>query len=248
MLGRRGPAQAAFTNPELKELGELAGADVIVDPADLELDPASEAALADAPRARPAATSTCCASTPRASPRASRAGSSCASSSRRSRSSATARSRRSRSSATSSSPTSRASSAPSRPSERETIPCGLVLRSVGYRGVALPGVPFDDGRGVIPNDERPRPRRGRRADRRPVLRRLDQARPERRHRHEQEGRAETVEHAARGRRGRPAHARARATSRTCCSTSAACRSSSTPAGRRSTRTSAASASRTAARA
>ena len=31
------------------------------------------------------------------------------------------------------------------------IPCGLVFRSVGYRGVALPGVPFDDGRGVIPN-------------------------------------------------------------------------------------------------
>ncbi len=48
MLGRRGPAQAAFTNPELKELGELAGADVIVDPADLVLDEASEAALADA--------------------------------------------------------------------------------------------------------------------------------------------------------------------------------------------------------
>src|SRR5690349_3355004 len=30
MLGRRGPAQAAFTPPELKELGELGGADVIV--------------------------------------------------------------------------------------------------------------------------------------------------------------------------------------------------------------------------
>src|SRR5690348_10851556 len=45
MLGRRGPVQAAFTPPELKELGELAGADVIVDPADLELDPASERAL-----------------------------------------------------------------------------------------------------------------------------------------------------------------------------------------------------------
>ena len=60
MLGRRGPAQAAFTNPELKELGELAGADVVVDPADLELDPASEAALAEdrvdrAPQRRPAA-------------------------------------------------------------------------------------------------------------------------------------------------------------------------------------------------
>src|SRR4051812_17061056 len=32
MLGRRGPAQAAFTNPELRELGELARADVIVNP------------------------------------------------------------------------------------------------------------------------------------------------------------------------------------------------------------------------
>ncbi|MGN6796703.1 MAG: FAD-dependent oxidoreductase, partial [Gaiellaceae bacterium] len=45
MLGRRGPAQAAFTTPEVKELGELAGADVLVDPAELELDPASAASL-----------------------------------------------------------------------------------------------------------------------------------------------------------------------------------------------------------
>src|SRR6187399_2295908 len=53
MIGRRGPVQAAFTPPELKELGELAGADVIVDPADLELDPASERELeADRERAR----------------------------------------------------------------------------------------------------------------------------------------------------------------------------------------------------
>ena len=29
----------------------------------------------------------------------------------------------------------------------------MVLRSVGYRGVALPGVPFDEKRGVIANDE-----------------------------------------------------------------------------------------------
>src|SRR4051795_2324775 len=48
MVGRRGPAQAAFTTPELQELGELDGADVVVDPADLELDPASEASLEDA--------------------------------------------------------------------------------------------------------------------------------------------------------------------------------------------------------
>ncbi len=36
IVGRRGPAQAAFTNPELLELGELADADVIVDPQELE--------------------------------------------------------------------------------------------------------------------------------------------------------------------------------------------------------------------
>jgi ferredoxin/flavodoxin---NADP+ reductase len=36
VVGRRGPAQAAFTNPELLELGELADADVIVDPVELE--------------------------------------------------------------------------------------------------------------------------------------------------------------------------------------------------------------------
>src|SRR2546429_134979 len=36
IAGRRGPAQAAFTNPELRELGELSDADVIVDPVELE--------------------------------------------------------------------------------------------------------------------------------------------------------------------------------------------------------------------
>jgi ferredoxin/flavodoxin---NADP+ reductase len=32
------------------------------------------------------------------------------------------------------------------------VPCGIVFRSVGYRGVELPGVPFDEGRGTIPNE------------------------------------------------------------------------------------------------
>ena len=36
IAGRRGPAQAAFTNPELRELGELSDTDVIVEPAELE--------------------------------------------------------------------------------------------------------------------------------------------------------------------------------------------------------------------
>jgi ferredoxin/flavodoxin---NADP+ reductase len=47
MLGRRGPAQAAFTNAELKEFGELAGVRVAIDPADLQLDEHSAASLAE---------------------------------------------------------------------------------------------------------------------------------------------------------------------------------------------------------
>ena len=35
--------------------------------------------------------------------------------------------------------------------ERETLECGLVLRSIGYKGIAIPEVPFDERRGTIPN-------------------------------------------------------------------------------------------------
>ncbi len=35
---------------------------------------------------------------------------------------------------------------------REMLPADLVLTAIGYRGSALPGVPFDPIRGVIPND------------------------------------------------------------------------------------------------
>ncbi len=35
--------------------------------------------------------------------------------------------------------------------ERETIDCGLVLRSIGYKGIAIPEVPFDEDRGIVPN-------------------------------------------------------------------------------------------------
>ena len=36
--------------------------------------------------------------------------------------------------------------------ERETIDCGLVLRSIGYRGIPIEGIPFDERRGLINND------------------------------------------------------------------------------------------------
>jgi ferredoxin--NADP+ reductase len=38
LLGRRGPVQAAFTNPELRELGEMTGVDVQVDPAEVDVE------------------------------------------------------------------------------------------------------------------------------------------------------------------------------------------------------------------
>ena len=45
LLGRRGPAQAAFTYPEVKELGEMEDADVLAVPEEVALDPLSRAAL-----------------------------------------------------------------------------------------------------------------------------------------------------------------------------------------------------------
>jgi ferredoxin/flavodoxin---NADP+ reductase len=45
VLGRRGPAYTAFTTKELRELGQLDDVDVIVDPEDLALDPSSQAVV-----------------------------------------------------------------------------------------------------------------------------------------------------------------------------------------------------------
>ncbi len=45
LLGRRGPAQAAFTTPEIKELGQLADTEVMTLPEEVELDELSRAGL-----------------------------------------------------------------------------------------------------------------------------------------------------------------------------------------------------------
>jgi ferredoxin/flavodoxin---NADP+ reductase len=150
MVGRRGPVQAAFTPPELKELGELAGAEPVVDPRELELDPASLRDLeADRDRARRNydLLQEYAARAPEGKPRRI---------------------------------VLRFLASPlailgedevegveivrnelveedgrivARPTgEREVVPAGLVLRSVGYKGVPLPGVPFDERSGTIPND------------------------------------------------------------------------------------------------
>ena len=49
LLGRRGPAQAAFSNPEIKELSEMEGADPIVLPAEAALDELSTQELRTTP-------------------------------------------------------------------------------------------------------------------------------------------------------------------------------------------------------
>jgi ferredoxin--NADP+ reductase len=150
MLGRRGPVQAAFTPPELKELGELAGAEPVVDAADLGLDAASERELeADRERARRnfEQLQEYAAQEPAGKPRrivlrflvspVAILGEERVEAVEVVRNELVEEGGR----------------LVARPTgETEVIPCGLVLRSVGYKGVPLPGVPFDERSGTIPND------------------------------------------------------------------------------------------------
>jgi ferredoxin--NADP+ reductase len=153
VLGRRGPAQAAFTSAELRELGHLDGVDTRVDPADVELDPVSRQWLAEegtfTARKNVELLREFAARPPR--PDARRrielrflrspveirgAGGVEAVDVRRNE-------------------IVRAEdgSLRARPVDEdpETIACGLVLRSVGYRAVPLPDVPFEERRFVLPN-------------------------------------------------------------------------------------------------
>ena len=187
------------------------------------------------------------AATPRASRSASGAGSCCASSSRRSRSSAASAWRASASCATSWSRPTTARSAPAPTDITEELDCGLVFRSIGYRGTAHPGRALR--RGALHDPERARPRSPARTRR--VRGRLDQARPDGDHRHQQARRAGDGEPAARGPRRRPPRDAGRPRPRLAwrrCSPSASPTPSATPAGRPSTASSARPASRTAARA
>jgi ferredoxin--NADP+ reductase len=151
VLGRRGPVQAAWTSTELGELGELAGADVVVDPAELELDATSEAELEAASNVvqrnveilREFATHD-----PTGKPRVVRL---------RFRVSPVAILGEERVEGVeivhnSLEPDERGSVRAVATDERKVISCGIVFRSVGYRGVGIPGVPFDEGAGRIPND------------------------------------------------------------------------------------------------
>ncbi|MBP8947553.1 MAG: FAD-dependent oxidoreductase [Candidatus Promineofilum sp.] len=152
ILGRRGPAQAAFTAPEAKELGELADCDTIVPADEAELDPLSQASLAGADRAelrkvefiqelarrQPAGKSKRLVLRFLVSPTELIGDEN-------------GRVKQMRLVRNVLYATDAGSLRPKATDQYETLDVGLVFRSIGYRGVPLPGVPFHDSWGVIPN-------------------------------------------------------------------------------------------------
>ena len=152
VLGRRGPVQAAFTNPEIKELGEMQDAEVLVDPAEVELDPASEAFVSSeeadkTTRVNYETLKEFSARSPQgksqriilrflASPIEIK-GEGKVQSIVIGRNELVEEGGALRARDT---------------GEREELECGLVLRSVGYTGIPIEGVPFDERRGLILNE------------------------------------------------------------------------------------------------
>ena len=146
VVGRRGPVQAAWTPVEVGELGELAGADVLVEPADLELDDASAAELEAAPptvKRNVEHLRGYAVREPSGKPRAIRL---------RFLSSPVAIVGNGKVEGIELVRNELVDGRAVATADRETVPCGIVFRSVGYRGVELPGVPFDPGAGTIPNE------------------------------------------------------------------------------------------------
>jgi ferredoxin--NADP+ reductase len=140
VVGRRGPAQAAFTTPELQEMGQLAGADVVVDPADLEgAEPQSTNAERNLAVLQELAAQELEFKPRRVVFRFFQSPLAILGEERvegielvRNELDANGR---------------------AVPTEkREMLSCGLVFRSVGYHGVELPGVSFDPASGTIPNE------------------------------------------------------------------------------------------------
>jgi ferredoxin--NADP+ reductase len=142
MLGRRGPAQAAFTTKEIRELADLAGVTLMVDPADLEnlgeLDEDARRvvdALHEVAGRTPGIADRVIRLVFLTSP------------------TALIGDGRVRGVATVENDLVVTDGVPRPVATDRTgvIPAGLVLRAVGYRGVPLPDVPFDERSGTVPN-------------------------------------------------------------------------------------------------
>jgi ferredoxin--NADP+ reductase len=148
LLGRRGPAQASFTNPELRELGELKRADVIVDPAQLEgvEEPEDTTKRRNVEILRDYAGREPQGRSHRLELRFLRSPVEILGDGDDGRVTAV----RVAVNRLVSRSDGRIGVEPT--GQEEVIECGLVLRSIGYRGEPLPGVPFDEGRGLIRNE------------------------------------------------------------------------------------------------
>jgi ferredoxin--NADP+ reductase len=149
IVGRRGPAQAAFTNPELRELGELTRADVIVHPDQLEDIEEPD----DATKRRNLEIL-------RGYAQREPEGKSHRLELRFLRSPVEILGEGEDGPVTGvrvavnrlvAGPDGRVGVEPT--GEQEVIECGLVLRSIGYRGRPLAGIPFDEQRGLIRNEQ-----------------------------------------------------------------------------------------------
>ena len=154
VIGRRGPAQAAFTSAELRELGHLDGVDLRIDADDLELDPVSRRWLADegtfTARKNVELLHEFAARPPRPdSPRRIDLRFLRSPAAIRGTAAVEAIDIRRNEIVRTDDGLLRARAVDD---EVETIECGLVLRSVGYRAVPLPDVPFDERYFVLPNE------------------------------------------------------------------------------------------------
>jgi len=154
VLGRRGPAQAAFTSAELRELGNLEGVDLRIDPDDVVLDPISEQWLAEdgtfTARTNMALLREFAARPARPDARTAIELRFLTSPLRiRGAERVEAIDVGANEIVRGDDGTSRARALDTKP---QTIECGFVLRSVGYRAVPLPGVPFDERSFVLPNE------------------------------------------------------------------------------------------------
>ena len=153
LLGRRGPAQAAFSNPEIKELGEMEGADPIVLPAEAALDELSTQELLTTPdkTARRKVELLQAYATRAPTGKARRLNLRFLVSPVELLGNAAGQVAGLRIVRNVLQKNAAGALQPVATDAFETLPAGLVFRSVGYRGIPLAGVPFADRAGVILN-------------------------------------------------------------------------------------------------
>lgn len=152
VLGRRGPLQAAYTSPEFLALAHLKGVDVIVDENDLRLDHASQA-LVDDPQVEPSLALKYTLAKEYAGGRRAEGNKRIVFRYLTSPSALTGTDRVESIEIVHNELFEEDGQLVARPTDRtESIETSLVLRSIGYRGERIGELPFDERRGVVPNE------------------------------------------------------------------------------------------------